>query len=289
VVPVSAIVVSYNTRELLRACLLSLEDVEEVIVVDNNSQDGSADMVLSDFPKTVLIRNTDNRGFGAANNQGLRVATQPYALLINSDAAAHAGAVSALAASLDDPGRVAAGGKLVYPDGRFQLSASNRLTLWVVFCEQFGLESIFRPYWIRSAESQDVAQVMGACLMMKRADGAFLEFDENIFLYCEDTELCERLRRQGSIRYETGAVFTHALGASSLENRWRSVSLYNKGKEYYFRKTSGPIAAGLCWLMDRLGALLRLVIWGIVAVLTLGKLKQSGARVGLWWRVLTAH
>ncbi|MCX7798940.1 MAG: glycosyltransferase family 2 protein, partial [Fimbriimonadales bacterium] len=211
---VSVVIVSHNTRDLLRRALQSLPKDCEVIVVDNASSDGSAGMVRSEFPAVRLVVNDANVGFGAANNQGLRLASRPLVLLLNSDAEALPGAVEALASVFADPGVVGAGGRLEFPDGRLQESAAGALTLWAVFCEQTLLEKAFPrapvlcPYW-RSARlvrlgvgPWEVEQVMGACLMLRPIEF----FDERFFLYCEDTELCHRLRRHGRILYVPQAL-----------------------------------------------------------------------------------
>lgn len=251
------VVVSYNTRDLLRRCLESLADVDQVIVVDNASADGSADMVGSEFPMVELVANPDNRGFGAANNQGLARRRHEIALLLNSDAAAEPGAIARL---LDEmvPGVVAVGGGLV-TGGSLSPSACRSLTLGRLLCEQLFLEKLFRgsfmdTYWIRSDRTMEVEQVMGACLMFRPVE----PFDERFFLYCEDTELCRRLRKHGRILYIPEARFEHALGASSSGNRWWSVAMYNRGKELYFRIHHGRAAMAAAWCINRLGALLRL-------------------------------
>jgi GT2 family glycosyltransferase len=292
VVPaLTVVVVSYNTRDLLRRCLASLVD-HPVVVVDNASADGSADMVTSEFPHAVLIRNAFNRGFGAANNQGIDAARTPLVLLLNSDAEATPGAVQALAQVFDDPTLVAAGGRLRSPDGSPQRSAAHGLTLWALVCEQLYLERLiprsrlFSPYWIDPSIDRvtEVEQVMGACLMFRPVE----RFDERFFLYCEDTELCRRLRRHGKVLFVPGAEFRHELGASSIGDRWRSVARYNRGKELYFALHQGPIAFAAAWVVDRLGALLRLLAWLVFTALTLGL--SARARRGLWTfaRVLLA-
>lgn len=261
---VSVIVVSFNTRELLRACLESIEHHHEVIVVDNGSTDGSAQMVRDSFPSAILIEQ-ENVGFGRGNNRGLEVATGEFALLLNSDAEAKPGAIDALADMFDDE-TIAAGGRLQNPDGTLQESACLELTLWAVFCEQTYLEKLFprsllfSPYWqsSRMPNGGVVDQVMGACLMMRRVDGEFLRFDPAFFLYCEDTELCWRLRQHGTVEYCPTAIFTHHLGQST-KNRYRSVILYNAGKELYFEIHRGKVAAVACLLLNRLGAVLRIV------------------------------
>lgn len=293
---VSVIVVSFNTVDDLRACLASVRDVHEVIVVDNASTDGSPDMVEREFPRVRLVRNSGNRGFGAANNQGLAIMTGELALLLNSDAVAHPGAVARLAAGFEASDVVAAGGRLQHPDGRLQESAAGPLTLWAVFCEQTGLEkiappgSLLSPYWqsrrlaAAGGGPQEVEQVMGACLMMRPVE----RFDERYFLYCEDTELCHRLRRHGRILYVPEAIFTHGLGRSSSGDRWRSVARYNRGKELTFAIHSGPLACGVCWVLNRLGAFGRLLAWLVPTLLTLGTWSRGRRQVGLFARVLTA-
>ncbi len=287
---VSVIVVSYNTCDHLRACLASVVDqpeVSEVIVVDNASRDGSREMVSTDFPTVRLVRNAQNRGFGAANNQGLELASSSLILLLNSDCVAHPDAIKRLAESFKDPKVVAAGGMLLDANGT-QSSCASPLTLWAVFCEQSGLEKFFptsrwfSPYWetkrlllTRSKESSPVAQVMGACLMMRPLE----RFDEEFFLYCEDTELCFRLLKKGQILYVPTAKFEHALGASSAGNRGWSVAMYNRGKELFFQKHFGRRHAMACLILNRWGAKLRLV---------LGLITFSKRRVSIFWRVLSA-
>jgi GT2 family glycosyltransferase len=288
---VSVIVVTYNSASTVLRSLASIPSGCETIVVDNGSTDGTADLVEREVPHARLVRNERNLGFGAANNIGLSLAKGELALLLNPDAWAEPGAVEALEkflAAADDA--IACGGRLLNPDGSLQESACNRLTLWAVFLEQTGLERWAHSYWIsrRAGENpMKVEQVMGACLMMKRVDGSFPRFDERFFLYCEDTELCFRLRRQGSIYYVPQAKFVHALGTSSEAERWRSVQYYNRGKELYFRLHHGVPASVVCILLDRLGALLRLLVWAVATALTAGMVERLRRKVALFGRVLT--
>jgi GT2 family glycosyltransferase len=288
---VSVIVVSFNTREKLRHCLTALGAEHEVIVVDNASSDGSPAMVAADFPHAKLVANTENRGFGAANNQGLAIATGELVLLLNSDAYVAPDTVSRLAEVFADPNVVAAGPRLVNPDGSLQGSAARVLGPWAVFCEQTYLEKLLpgsrllSPYWIRPSgdDTLDVEQVMGACLMMRPGE----RFDERFFLYCEDTDLCRRLRQRGRILYVPSLSVVHDLGSSSSQNRWRAVARYNHGKELYFRLHHGRAAWALCLVLDRLGALLRLVVWALLALAS-GLRQERRSQVALFARVLAA-
>lgn len=294
---VSVVIVNYNACEKLRRCLQSLEPEHEVIVVDNASVDGSAEMVAAEFPSVKLVRNAQNLGFGAANNQGLDLATRELVLYLNNDAYATPGAIARLARSFEDPGVAAAGGKLLNMDGSLQESCCSELTLWAVFCEQSYLEKLFprsrllSPYWLSrrllaqpngDKKEHEVAQVMGACLMTRKQE----RFDERFFLYCEDTELCRRLRRHGKIVYVPETAFTHELGTSSAASRWTAIARYNRGKELFFRLHHGPLASFACFLMDRFGALMRLLAWSLVALLTLGRKGLGHAQ--MFARVLAA-
>ncbi len=291
---VSVIIVSYNTKAALRTALESLTDQHEVIVVDNASTDGSPEMVCSVFPAVRLVRNDRNRGFGAANNQALAMMTGDVALFLNSDCRPEPGAIDVLASQMDDTSVVACGGMLTFPDGRLQESACTNLTLWAVFCEQSLLEKLLKgvpalsPYWVSGrllasgSGPHEVAQVMGSCLMVRPVE----KFDERFFLYCEDTELCLRLSRHGKVLYVPKARFVHELGASSVHNRWEAVARYNRGKELYFEIHHGPGARLVCLALDRAGALLRLAVWLVPAVLTLGAVKKFRTRVLMFFRVL---
>ena len=130
-VSLSICIVSWNTRELLEACLRSLyADPDsagwQVLVVDNASSDGSADMVADRFPQAELIRSEKNLGFSRGNNLALERATGRCLLLLNSDTAVDAGALGGLVDYLDsDPEAGAVGPRLVYPDGSLQLSCGR--------------------------------------------------------------------------------------------------------------------------------------------------------------------
>lgn len=290
---VTVVIVSYNTRELLLRCIGSLGGVHEVIVVDNASSDGSARAVRERYPHAKVIENRNNIGFGRACNQGMMEATGGLILLLNSDARATPGAIEKLAACFNDRTVIAAGGRLEHPDGSLQESACGKLTLWSLFCEQSLLEKafprsrFFSPYW-QSSRSQSgtsrVEQVMGACLMMRPGT----MFNSEFFLYCEDTELCARLRRQGEILYVPSAVFHHELGASSSSSRWVSVARYNRGKEIYFRIHHGQLVSFIAWWINRSGALLRLLIWLLATLFTVGTVKILRERTVLFTKVLFA-
>ena len=286
----SIIIVSFNTKDKLQACLSCLDTSKyEVIVVDNASKDDSVAMVQTEFPAVKLIESKTNLGFGPANNIGLDQALGELVLFLNSDAYASPGSVEKLTEVFADQSIVAAGGKLLNLDGSLQESVAEELTLLNVLLEQLYLERLARlfgaGYWRTTRLPQDkvseVNQVMGACLMMRKSCGE--RFDERFFLYCEDTEICVRLKKHGKIVYVPQAEFTHELGSSSSNNRWLAVARYNLGKELYFRIQKGPLSANICWLINRFGAFLR-VLAGMVIWRRGEPLKSH-----TFWRVLFAN
>lgn len=296
---ISVIVVSYNTREKLRRCLECIERHHEVIVIDNASADGSPEMVRNDFPQARLIANEENAGFGVANNQGCAVATGDLVLFLNSDAYAEPGAIDLLATVFDDPKVVGAGGRLLNPDGSLQQSTANELTLWAVVCEQTQIEKfapnspIVSPYWTTfrnqdRTEPWSTAQVMGACLMVRAKGGKPVEeFDPRYFLYCEDTDLCKRLSRHGTLLHVPAARFTHDLGSSSKRDPAMGVIRYNRGKELYFKIHRGAMASLFCLLLDRLGAFMRFSAWLVLFALSGFRSCKRRDQVRAFWRVLT--
>jgi GT2 family glycosyltransferase len=291
----SIIIVNYNTREQLRRALKTLGIEHEVIVVDNASRDDSAQMVELEFPHVKLIKNKKNRGFGPGANQGIDVMTGELAMLMNADCRPRADSVRRLVEAFGEaPDAVAVGPRLVFPGGATQQSAANRLSLWAVLCEQTGLEKVFpwarplSPYWETTrlmnstGNVHEVDQVMGACILFK----PLLKFDEDYFLYCEDTDFCHRLGKLGLIYWIKDAVFEHDLGASSRLFRWETIARYNRGKELFFEKHYGKAAKALCIFINRCGAGSRLIVWFLLTLLSFGAWKAAWDKCGQWWKVL---
>jgi len=287
----SVVIVHYRTPEALRVCLNSLEEADEIIVIDNSASKFDISQLNLDFPNVIWKLMERNIGFGAACNVGLKSATKDLVLFLNPDAAAKPGALSSLITVFSDQTVVACGGKLEFPNGSLQESACGRLTLGAVFREQTLLEKFFIKlgkgplYWQsgvllkQGAGPFEVSQVMGACLMVRRDLALKTLFDEDFFLYCEDTDFCKRLTKLGKILYVPEAQFSHELGLSTSENRWWSVAMYNRGKELYFLKHHGKLAWLICVLIDRAGAKFRI---------TGGLLTLRMPYSKLFWRVLWA-
>ncbi len=225
----SAVIVHFRTpEETLRAARAVAETAPdaEILVVDNASEDAIETQLAAEVPSARVLRESVNRGFGAACNRGGRETHLPYILFLNSDAYVRPGAVKALAAALDaDPRAAAVGPRLSHPDGSPQRSIRRLPTPWRIFCESSGLAFFSggrEPFSGHAATRQDHARpaaveaLMGAALLVRRT--AFEEaggFDEDFFLYAEETDLMARWRGRGwRIRYEPGAHVVHEGGRS---------------------------------------------------------------------------
>ncbi|MEB3220587.1 MAG: glycosyltransferase family 2 protein [Candidatus Sericytochromatia bacterium] len=229
---VSIVIVNWNTRELLRACLESVAAAtrvsHEVWVVDNGSGDGSAALVREGFPGVHLIANADNRGFAAANNQALRLAQGTYVLLLNSDTVVHPGAIDAMVAFLHArPGVGAAGCRLLNADGTLQPSAHAFYSPLGALVENQLVAALWpwrhaRTPWLRLFDhsvARPVGWVCGAALMVRRA--ALREvglLDEGFFMYGEEVDWQLRLQRAGwPVWFVPHGTITHLGGGSSRQ------------------------------------------------------------------------
>jgi N-acetylglucosaminyl-diphospho-decaprenol L-rhamnosyltransferase len=228
VTDVSIIVVSYNARDHLERSLASVADgPSEVIVVDNASTDGSPELVRERFPSVRLLELPENRGFGAGNNEGMRIASGRYFLLLNSDAWPVGDAVSRLLAFMDaNPGVGVAGPRLVGTDGRLQKSVRGFPTVWRIATEYFFLRKLapgsralnaFYGAGFDYSERREADFLMGAVLMLRRASVEQVgDFDTDFFMFSEETDLCYRMKEAGwTVEFSPEAEFVHVGGAST--------------------------------------------------------------------------
>jgi GT2 family glycosyltransferase len=256
---VSAVIVSFNTREHLLRCVGALEAHVslplEVIVVDNASHDGSVAALRAAHPSARVVENGANLGFAAACNRGLREARAAYCLLLNSDAEVCAGAVEALAAALDERPEVGiVGPRTVGPDGGPQVSFGPDLTPlaeWrqrrLVVALREGRPAAVREVEDLSAREQEPVWVSGSCLLARKAAfDAVGGLDERFFLYEEDVDLCLRVRAAGwRILYTPRALVRHHLGKSMETAPALSRLEYDKSHLRFYAKHRGLGARAL--------------------------------------------
>ena len=226
----SIIIVSWNTRELLRNCLRSIELCSsslqvQTIVVDNNSADGTREMVSRLFPWVFLLNSGGNLGFARANNLGLPHACAPLVLYLNPDTEVRGESLLQMVEYMRRESSIGAlGCKIRNLDGSvqplglqwFPSPITEFLKLLVVSDHTVRrLAGVFP--WHDPAASGEVKKLYGACLMVRRSVlDQVGTFDERFFMYCEDVDFCHRISRAGwRIYYLASAEIMHLGGASS--------------------------------------------------------------------------
>ena len=257
--PLSIVIVSWNTRKLLAACLRSVlgemhrcpmvGDVAnaEVIVIDNASTDGTADMLRQHFPQVKLIANAHNPGFASANNQGLRDCVGQQVLLLNPDTELLPGTLETLFEFLQthpEAGMVAP--RILNPDRTLQESAYPLPTLSREVWRMFHLDKL-RPMGIYSMrlwdtdQPREVESALGACLLVRRA--VLLQIgllDEDYFVYSEEIDWCHRARlADWQIWWVPQAAIIHHGGQSTGQVKTEMFLQLYRGKVIYFRKHHG--------------------------------------------------
>jgi hypothetical protein len=260
---VAVVVVAWNSREDLPTALRSLETATsplEVVVVDNASEDGTAETVRRDFPTVRLIEAGANLGFAAASNLGWRATAAPLLLFLNPDAELLPGALEAQRAVLERRPEVGIVGPATRnPDGTAQVSFGPDLTPWNEWRQRRLVRGVARrdPAVLREAEAlcareHEPAWVSGSCLMVRRS---LLErlggFDEEFFLYEEDADLCRRARQAGArVVFTPAARVVHHLGRSMERSRGRAALEYERSHRLYYRKHAGPLSRAVLalWL-----------------------------------------
>ncbi len=282
----SIIVVSYNTREVTLECLRSVygqtrETDFELTVVDNNSPDGSAEAIRSEFPGIRMIARADNLGFARANNVAAKDARGDYLLLLNPDTVILNGAIDRLMAfARQTPEARIWGGRTLFGDRSLNpTSCWREMSLWGQFCWATGLTRIarnspvFNPEayggWQRDSIRQ-VDIVTGCFLLIGRRDWEALGgFDRVFFMYAEEADLCLRARRDLGARpmITPDAEIVHYGGLSDTVRAGKMERLI-RAKITLAEKHWGPVGAWLCRLLFRLLVLIRMAGYGIQARLS---------------------
>ncbi len=312
-IDLSIIIVNWNVRDLLRECLRSVlapmarsaeEDgyalgprSVEVLVVDNASADGSAEMVRTEFPGVLLVASDVNLGFAAGNNLGLRRVRGRYVLLLNPDTVVRPGALAAMLGYLDAHPRVGLVGPLLrYGDGTVQSSRRRFPSFGQALMESTILEEWFpRNRWAREYRLEDVPiagplqvdWVNGSCMMVRSEAIAQVGLlDERIFMYSEELDWCRRLAAAGwAVVFLPEAEVVHYEGRSSGQVAASRQIYFDSSKVYYFGKHHGACQAEALRLFLLLGHLVHLAEEGLkFAVGHKRDLRRE--RVTAYWRVL---
>jgi GT2 family glycosyltransferase len=269
---VSAIVISFNTREMTLECLKALEATlegvnSEIIVVDNASTDESVEAIRDNFPRVQIIAQETNAGFGAANNEAMRVAKGRFFLLLNSDAFPERMAVPALLAFMNENPRAGAvGPRLLNGDGSLQISCHPFPSPLFAWMENLWLTRGYRGWAHDRVRRVDF--LIGACLLVRRETYEEVGgFDETFFMYSEEADWERRMRDAGWERvFVPTARVTHLGGASGAAEEARIRRHFFESLDHYERKHHG--LAGLISFRAAMaaGCALRTVIWAAVSL-----------------------
>jgi GT2 family glycosyltransferase len=247
----SIVIVARNTKDLIAGLLSSIDAdrsleaaTKEVIVVDNGSTDGTDDLITSQFPRAVYVRNPENRGFAAAANMGLRRSTGEFVLFLNSDTRLLPGEmIKMLAFTQKDPSIGIIAPQLVYADMRPQRSFAPIPSLALELAPREVLEALFPRFRTKGGKLTgpiDVDSVIGAALMARRQLLDRLGgFDERFFFFLEETDLCLRARKEGSrVVFFPGSRLVHFQG-KTVSQSWisgrieYSISLYKFVRKHH--------------------------------------------------------
>jgi len=257
---VSVCILNRDKKALLKACLESClaefarsQLLGEVIVVDNASDDGSPEMVSELFPEVHVIRNRENVGFSAGNNQAIKVASGKYILILNNDTVLLPASLQAMIGYMDSHPEVGlAGPKLLNPDGTIQQGAHRRLPrLADTVMQLFWVHHIWpgnpiakRAWHLDEAlkEPCPLEQVAGCCMLLRREVIASVgAFDEDFYYFYEDVDLCHRIQKSGykAVYLPESEVMHHGGGTFRTIGFGDKACMLTAGLLRYYKKHKG--------------------------------------------------
>jgi GT2 family glycosyltransferase len=247
----SVVIVTYNSRRDIDACLESLVRTRpavdhETLVVDNASPDGTAAAVRARWPSVRVLDAGGNVGFSAANNIGIRASAGELVLLLNPDTLVPAGAIDTLVGVLDArPDAAVVGPRLVDADGRAELSFGRMISPWTELRQKLlvvgndrGVPGIAGYVDRLTRRAREVDWVSGACLLVRRADAdAAGLLDERYFMYTEDVDFCAAIRARGrKVLFTPDAEVTHLRGRSAASTRPATAAAYRRSQLAFYEK-----------------------------------------------------
>lgn len=285
-IPLTVIIVNWNTKDLLISCIKSIfgqgELEVEVIVVDNGSTDGSVEAVSAMFGERVfIIKNTENAGFAKANNRGIKKANGRFVLLLNSDTVVKKGTLSGMVSWMDrNPSFGVSTCQLLNSDGSIQETGGYFPTIGRVFGWMFFLDDLpiklFKPihphapgFYTKDAfytSEHEMDWVTGAFFLIRREVFENVGYlDENFFMYAEEMEYCFRIKKAGfKIGYVPSVSIIHFGKKSSTTGSSGAILGEYKGLKYFYSKHYAPVNLLILRLLLKAGAALRILLFGII-------------------------
>lgn len=257
----SVVIVSYNSKSLTEQCLLSVKKAlavidSEIIIVDNNSTDGSKEYLPAEFTDVKFIFNNGNKGFAKACNQGFKISSGKYILFLNPDTVlTETSLTDCISFFKTHPDAGAAGVRMLDGNGRFLKESKRGMPSPAAsFYKLFGLTAIFpkskmfAKYYqghLPENENNPVEVLSGAFIMVKREVFEKVNgFDEDFFMYGEDIDLSIRIDRSGYKNYYLGAIsITHLKGGSTIYNN-KYIEHFYHAMNLFVKKHYGHRSAG---------------------------------------------
>lgn len=246
---VSIVLVNYNGAEVVLNCLRSLLQFlhtipYEIIVVDNASTDGSATLISDNFPTVQLLKQIENRGFGAGNNVGAKQAKGEFLFFLNTDTLLTSDVLPPLVTLMKERPEVGIiGTKLLNEDGSLQLSIASEISIVGEYktlkqLRQVSTEKYRETIEQKFAQTQTVDIVIGAAFFMRKSLFEVLDgFDETFFMYFEESDLCQRARDRGwQVLYTPEVAIIHLGGYSVGKVSDRMRLEYRRSQLYYYQK-----------------------------------------------------
>ena len=278
---ITIIIVSYNVQVLLQKCIDSIfaskiRSSFEIIVVDNASSDQSEELIQKRYPQIKWIQNQENKGFAAANNQGIRLAKGAFIWLLNPDTEVTPEALDSLIHVIEGDSLIGAcGSKLINQDGSLQISCYPFPTLGREFVRMFHLEGLIpntrypMDQW-DSHKIYPVDNLQGASLLLRKSALEEVGYlDEAFFVYTEEVDLNYRLKKAGwKIYWVPNSIIVHHGGQSTKQNRTPMFLELYKTKIQFFRKHYGKVITTLYKIVLYFASMTRIVGGGIMSLIT---------------------
>ena len=295
------IIVNFNTASLLKECLGSIEENRgdiclEILVVDNNSEDQSVEMVKKDFPQVKLIANSENVGFARGVNQTLNLARERYFLLLNPDAKVLPGVLRGLVDFMDQNKDVAISGvQLLNPDGTKQNSIANFPSL----AQELFNKSLLRILFPKRYPSKyqefvspiEVESVIGACMIIRpEAVKEVGELDPGYFLFLEETDWCYQMKKRGWKIYHLPQLqVLHKQGQSLLGFKSKGRIEYYRSYYRFFKKNYSRLGCSFLRVIVFIKTLVNISLNLLALIFTLGLKKVYREKFWIYSHLFLWH
>jgi N-acetylglucosaminyl-diphospho-decaprenol L-rhamnosyltransferase len=280
VIPLSLVIVTFNSGDVIGSCLESFQDCTdvEIVIVDNASIDNTVQFIESHFPAVILIKNSINKGFASAANQGFARTSAPWVMFLNPDTTIPGNKINLLPGILRNQNQWSiAGCRMVDQLGKPRISCWKQRSLFTLFLESYLPYSASLPLISELPDAaQEVEMVSGGCMLIRRDVFSNLGgFDERFFMYYEDADLCLRARRaQHKIWYLPDIPVSHHVAISTEGDRGKFFQYIYSSKRAFYRKHFYGVRSSLASGFIFSGIVLRIIAYGVVGLFGAKEFRQ---------------